>query len=90
VALDPNCRGVREGNSGKRLGSLKAPSAWHRICNLPLKEELLMAKPAGSQGYGENATLAQQYESITFEEVHCDVLLLTIYSYRIITKRSCP
>jgi protein-L-isoaspartate O-methyltransferase len=36
-----------------------------------------MAEPAGSHGYGENATaLAQQYESITFEEVHRDVLHL--------------
>jgi SAM-dependent methyltransferase len=36
-----------------------------------------MAETAGSHGYGENATaLAQQYESITFEEVHRDVLHL--------------
>src|SRR5687768_2961042 len=57
MTLDPNCRRVRRGNSGKRLGSLKAPSAWHRVSNLPLKEELLMAEPAGSHGYGENAML---------------------------------
>lgn len=36
-----------------------------------------MAEPAGSHGYGENANaLAQEYESITFEEVHRDVLHL--------------
>ena len=36
-----------------------------------------MAETAGLLGYGENAAaLAQQYESITFEEVHRDVLHL--------------
>ena len=43
-----------------------------------------MAEPAGSHGYGENANaLAQEYESITFEEVHRDVLhLFPVYRAR--------